>query len=478
MMFPYTNVKPHKKIRTMIRKIEIKNFRSILKSTIDLQKLTVIVGANATGKSNLIKAVDFISDISEIGLQEAIYRRGGISEILPKQNRNIYDEEIEIKFEFEIEPPDFWLERKLPPLVVFYELAFLKTKRNTLKITRESINIKSILLLSYYLEKKLEDSIDKKIDIDNDTVIELSESSITVVRNNKNDLIHTLNFNFSEKNIAHYINWLGVKRFFNDPNKKSLKNIQALTRELLNVQKPGVKKGELVILSNNRAIFSFCVHFRQVLSEVQSYGRYDLLINELRQEQAISSDNRVSVTGDNLPSIIKKFAKDNKEEWNRIMSTMSNISPYFDSVKSESLRAGKEYLIFTEVFKGRNIESWESSDGTLRALAILISIESHKASSTVLIEEPEHGLHPWAVKELISHINNVIKEKHLQVILTTHSQQVLECIEENELLITERDESGTKYSTIKQLLPNSEITMGEIGELWTRGLLRGVPVSW
>ena len=52
------------------------------------------------------------------------------------------------------------------------------------------------------------------------------------------------------------------------------------------------------------------------------------------------------------------------------------------------------------------------------------------------------------------------------------------CIEENELLITERDESGTKYSTIKQLLPNSEITMGEIGELWTRGLLRGVPVSW
>ncbi|HEY4628118.1 MAG TPA: AAA family ATPase, partial [Flavobacterium sp.] len=98
--------------------------------------------------------------------------------------------------------------------------------------------------------------------------------------------------------------------------------------------------------------------------------------------------------------------------------------------------------------------------------------------STVLIEEPEHGLHPWAVKELISHIRSVVDLKHLQVILTTHSQQVLENIEKSELLITERDQNGTRYNTIDFIIPDADISMGEIGELWTRGLLRGVPTSF
>ena len=179
-----------------------------------------------------------------------------------------------------------------------------------------------------------------------------------------------------------------------------------------------------------------------------------------------------------MPSVVKRFVKDNKAGWQRVITTMSNISPYFANVYSESLRAGKEYLLFKEVFGGRNIEAWESSDGTLRALAILISIEAQKKGSTVLIEEPEHGLHPWAVKELISHIREVVELRDLQVLITTHSQQVLDNIEKSELLITERNENGTQYSTIDSIIPNADISMGEIGELWTRGLLKGVPTTF
>lgn len=463
----------------MIKELKIRNFRSILNSSVKLEHLNVIVGANATGKSNLIKAIDFISDMAESGLQEAIYKRGGINEILPKQHKNVYDQEIFIDLEFELEPPDNWNERKLPPLLVNYSIGFIKTTRASLKIINESLKAKSILLLAKYLELDLDEDKKKEFDIDKFTFEEFHKSEIEFYRDSRQNIQFNLNFKLNKENNFLFLSWLGFRDFFRINEKPlTVGATKKIIKSLISIQKSGFKKSELPILSMNRAIFGFNSHFRKIINEVQSYGRYDLLINELRQEQSISSEATVSITGDNLPSVIKKFIKNNKKGWQRVLTTMSNISPYFANVYSESLRAGKEYLVFKEVFAGRNIEAWESSDGTLRALAILISIETHRNGSTVLIEEPEHGLHPWAIKELMSHIRTVLEERNLQVIITTHSQQVLENIRKEELLITERDEEGTKYSSVDQIIPNAEISMGEVGELWTRGLLKGVPTSF
>jgi len=61
----------------MINKIQLRNFRSIKNESIELSPLTVIVGANNTGKSNLIKALEFVGDIAGIGLHKAVIQRGG-----------------------------------------------------------------------------------------------------------------------------------------------------------------------------------------------------------------------------------------------------------------------------------------------------------------------------------------------------------------------------------------------------------------
>lgn len=467
----------------MIKKIKIKNFRSILDTTVELKPLTTIVGANATGKSNLIKAIDFISDIAEFGLQEAVYTRGGIPEILPKQLNNIYNQNIEIDLVFELEPPPYWENYELPNLLVDYSISFTKTKKSPLKINNESLKIHSLLLLQYYLQNKFHEENQetkkiKKFKLNEKLRTQYSESSINIFKTKQNKISFDINFNLSKENKALFLSWIGLGSIFQkDDRTVTSTDTKKLLSTILNQDKTGAENKTSAILSKTRFANNWISHYGNIVNEVQSYGRYDLLINELRQEQSISTEEKVSITGDNMPSIIKKFSKNNKKGWQRVMTTMSNISPYFANVYSESLRAGKEYLIFKEIFKGREIEAWESSDGTLRALAILISVESHKNGSTILIEEPEHGLHPWAIKELVSHIREVSNLNNLQIILTTHSQQVLECLRKEELLITERNEKGTKYSTIDDIIPNANISMGEIGELWTRGLLKGVPTS-
>lgn len=465
----------------MITEIDIKNFKSIQKDEIHLEPLTVVVGANSTGKSNLIKALDFISDIVEYGVNDAVYQRGGFSEILPKNLKTLTGLETYFKINIEIEPPTNW-PSEYGKLKAVYELGIEQNQRGKIKIKRESLEIKSILLLSFFLDKKWQSKENKdKIDKELTTLDSMQNSNIIIKRQKTNKLSFETNIEFNAENYNLLINWLGLKGFFE--SKKELKpNINELNKllaSLLNAVRPGKSNEDLPILSLDRVFFGISSQLRKMIAELDSISRYDLFINELRQEQIISNSRRVSISGDNIPSVVKHFVKEEKDSWRRISTTMSNISPYFSKVYSESLRAGKEYLVFEEIFKGRPIESWEASDGTLRALAILLCLESHKEGSTVLIEEPEHGLHPWAVKDLIEHMKETINLKNIQVILTTHSQQVLECINQNELLITERDEQGTRYYTVSSIVPeSSNISMGEIGELWTRGLLKGVPTSF
>ena len=62
----------------MIEELSIHNFRSIVEDRITLEPVTVLIGANGSGKSNFVKALEFLSDIPRNGLTLAISRQGGV----------------------------------------------------------------------------------------------------------------------------------------------------------------------------------------------------------------------------------------------------------------------------------------------------------------------------------------------------------------------------------------------------------------
>ena len=60
-----------------ITKIEISNFKSFDNQSIHLNDFNLLVGANASGKSNLVQAFQFLRDIVIHGLENAISLQGG-----------------------------------------------------------------------------------------------------------------------------------------------------------------------------------------------------------------------------------------------------------------------------------------------------------------------------------------------------------------------------------------------------------------
>src|SRR5258708_39881438 len=59
-----------------INSITIRNFRSLADVTVELEDLTVLVGANGTGKSNFLNAVQYVRDVLKLGLTYAFSRQG------------------------------------------------------------------------------------------------------------------------------------------------------------------------------------------------------------------------------------------------------------------------------------------------------------------------------------------------------------------------------------------------------------------
>ena len=96
----------------LISRLAIENYKSLKSLTLEPAELTILIGANASGKSNLAECIDFISEVYRHGLEMAIARKGGYENIAHrKASRSKASVKIEISVDFKAS------RRWLPPRI-------------------------------------------------------------------------------------------------------------------------------------------------------------------------------------------------------------------------------------------------------------------------------------------------------------------------------------------------------------------------
>lgn len=456
----------------MIISIKINRFKSIIQDSISFSPLTVIVGANGTGKSNLIKALEFIGSIPRKGLAGTVNSEGGFQSILPKAvpKRELFTSTT--LFDYTVQLPKYiYLPIDQPVLTVKHRIEIKHHPKNSARVVSEMLRFNGVLAVAAAAREKdasrsfapPQESYDSHIDIEmGPRGAQTFSASPILNRDTVSAYLDWIGMSFARKGVTSKSSFLALIK--NVVEATSSSSIPKLYSSFLDPRFPFLAK-----------LADHSVAFTDTLRHLR---RYDLLLNVLRDKQLSSESRWLLPDGKNLPSAMRHFLIDPEKKLSRdrFRETLQSISPHISSLISKRLRTGEEFIEFVEKQKGRGVESWESSDGSLRTVAILIALETQPRHSTILIEEPELNLHPWAIRILIDHIRNVITDRHLQVIMTSHSQQVLERLDQSEVLIATRTrDQGSKFSPLASMLQNSDIRMGEIGEMWIDGLLGGVP---
>lgn len=170
---------------------------------------------------------------------------------------------------------------------------------------------------------------------------------------------------------------------------------------------------------------------------------YDLLVrmafhnlnpDVMRYPSRPEPGERLARDGHNLPSVVKRLRDEAPERLERVTHFLQALGTRISEIRHKHAGALETIEIAQETdvpdgLRNTTFDAVALSDGTLRALGILVSLQSSGSSggagpTLIGIEEPETALHPAAVGALVEAL--IEGSEHTQVILTCHSPDMLD----------------------------------------------------
>lgn len=182
--------------------------------------------------------------------------------------------------------------------------------------------------------------------------------------------------------------------------------------------------------------------------------------------------------GNNLASFLHYLKENYSSNYDRIVSYVKLIMPQFGDFYLAPNAQGYVMLKWRDISPNDYILLPEQfSDGAIRfiALATLLLQPSETMPKVIIIDEPELGLHPFAINQLAEMIKEAAK--HTQVIIATQSPGLVDEFEANQITIIERDEEN-ECSTARKLDEEELKDWLEnysLSELWNKNVIGGRP---
>jgi predicted ATPase len=138
----------------------------------------------------------------------------------------------------------------------------------------------------------------------------------------------------------------------------------------------------------------------------------------------------------------------------------------------ESFSFGSPGKALRFVLKQGDVELQASqvSDGALLILAYLAVLYLPKPPRVLLVEEPENGIHPRRLKDVLDILRELVGgQSHTQVLLTTHSPYVLDSFQPQEVTLCRRGEDGavTVHRLAESKAVQDQIDVFTLGEIWS-----------
>jgi energy-coupling factor transporter ATP-binding protein EcfA2 len=140
---------------------------------------------------------------------------------------------------------------------------------------------------------------------------------------------------------------------------------------------------------------------------------------------------------------------------------------------------GEVMIKLTETFGRMNAEYDATllSDGTLRVLSIAAAVLSAARNSLVVIEEIDNGVHPCRAEQLLSSISRIAKQRGLRVLISSHNPALLDALPDDavpDVVFCYRspEDGSSQLMRLRDIPDYPElIAQGSVGHLMTRGLI-------
>jgi predicted ATPase len=363
--------------------IEINGFRSIDSLKLDLTSdVTLLIGANGAGKSNLVDAIELVGYTVDARLGSYVLRAGGFSQLVHRAQGGTSAETVTVKV---------WGDWNHGPSGEFrngYRMALSAGSDDTAILSETT----------YTHSSDYADPYDRDLGIGRESQLATQAA--------------------------------------NHPANRYLMNVLAGCR-----------------------VF----HFDDTSATAPPLTRTGIADSE-----ALHSDAR------NLAAVLLDMRENHEDRYSSVVRSVRNVAPFFDDFV---LRPEQESVILRwreqgidDVFSGSALSS-----GTLRFVCLAVLLQQPRPPATIVLDEPELGLHPAAIHQLADLFRQAGKRN--KVVAATQSVTLLGQFSLAEVAVVERRDGATVVSR-----PNADeleawLSDYSLGELWEMNLLGGRPGS-
>lgn len=197
--------------------------------------------------------------------------------------------------------------------------------------------------------------------------------------------------------------------------------------------------------------------------------------SKLRKPALVNDNEYLREDAANLPAYLYWMQTKFPKEFKKIEMTVRSVAPYFDSfnLTPDKLNEDQIRLRWKEKNSDAYFDAKHLSDGTLRFIALATLLLQPETPQVIIIDEPELGLHPFAINKLAGLIQKA--SANTQIIISTQSVNLVDNFHPEDIIVVDRKE---KQSVFKRLV-SDELTEWlnnySISDLWNKNVIGGRP---
>lgn len=259
-----------------------------------------------------------------------------------------------------------------------------------------------------------------------------------------------------------------TKDFFNNRNLDDKQYAVSWNPHIWDVN---VEESEILNKSQWRAGY-----IRNFLRSFTVYHFHDTsLSSPMRQLSRIGDNEYLRHDGSNLAAFLYKLKNSDTKAYNLIEGTIRTIAPYFKEFKliPNKIMEGYIGLEWEERDTDLYLDATNFSDGTLRFIALATLLLQPDSPKTIIIDEPELGLHPAAMVKLSAMIKRASVKT--QIIIATQSVSLISNFSIEDLLVVGRENNQSTFHRFDQEDFAQWLEEYSIGELWEKNIIGGRP---
>lgn len=169
----------------------------------------------------------------------------------------------------------------------------------------------------------------------------------------------------------------------------------------------------------------------------------------MRRDCSVRDFRELRPDAGNIAAFLLKMREESRASYQRIRETIQLIAPFFDDFLLEPQTKGDSELVRLEWRqKGSTFpfQPWQFSDGTIRFICLATALLQPRPPSTVVIDEPELGLHPFAIEMLAALFHETAART--QLLVSTQSPGLLDHFDPEHVVVVERVEGASVFKRL------------------------------